>query len=282
MNVLKEFFSWFISLFKKDKDINPVIEIKEEPELIPDIINEIEELPVEEVIEEVIIEEEKKEEKTEMSKFTIINESTSTYYAPKNVGEKYKNVTINGMQFPDQAIRTNMKVNLGSTIVKEYLPVISELNEYSKGARLLATVMASKEGFTTSTKSYKTNNPGNIGNTDSGATKGFKTLKDGIIAQLEHITKVANNQSPAYKFGPKVIKPYYSPEIAKNPKTYVISPYLPGYKFNFNGELAGFIKIYATGARGGNGYLSTIISFFKQNGIEINEMTTLKEIININ
>lgn len=278
MNVLKEFFSWFISLFKKDKDINPVDEIKEEPELIPEIVNEIEELPLDVVIEDVIIE----EEKIEMSEFIIINESKSTYYAPKNVGEKYKNVTINGMQFPDQPIKTNMKVNLGSTMVKEYLPIISELNEYSKGARLLATVMASKEGFTTSSKSYKTNNPGNIGNTDTGATKGFKTLKDGIIAQLEHIIKVANNQSPAYKFGPKTIKPYYSPEIAKNPKTYVISPYLPGYKFDFNGELAGFIKIYATGARGGNGYLSTIISFFKQNGIEINEMTTLKEIININ
>lgn len=208
-------------------------------------------------------------------------QKNTTYYAPKNVGEKYKNTTIQGMRFPDQPINSKMNIGMSAKMISEYIPTIKNINGYSKGIKMLAIIMAQKEGFSAGTKSYRTNNPGNIGNTDTGATNGFKSLEDGIIAQLEYIKRVADGKHPAYLFGKKVIKPYYSPEIAKNPKTYVISPYLPGYTFDFKGELAGFVKIYATGARGGNGYLSIIVSWFGQNGIIINELTTIKEIIDI-
>ena len=73
----------------------------------------------------------------------------------------------------------------------------------------------------------------------------------------------------------------YSSEIAKNIKTYQMSPYVPGYRFIFTGQLDQFIKIYSTGARAGNSYLSEIISFFKNHGIELDSKSTLQEINNI-
>jgi hypothetical protein len=199
--VLTKILTWFLSLFTTKRIENETVTIEEieETEIIEtNIVDEKIEEPEEEKIK---IEEEK------MSEFSIITEAKTTYYAPKNVGTKYKNVTLEGMSFPDQTVNSNLKISMGATIMKEYYPIIKDLN-YSKGLKLLAIVMANKEGFTTTSRSYKTNNPGNIGNTDSGANNTFKTLKDGIIGQLEYLTKVANNQHSAYKFGPKTIKPF--------------------------------------------------------------------------
>jgi hypothetical protein len=143
--------------------------------------------------------------------------------------------------------------------------------------------MAQQEGFTPKTRSYRTNNPGNIGNTDAGGNNNFATLKDGILAQLKYIQKVADGKASAYPIGkPKDIKPYYSPEIDKNQNSYQLTPYLPGYKFApYTGTLEQFVKIYATGARGGNTYLSTILSFFKKNGFNITEKTTIADIVKL-
>jgi hypothetical protein len=77
----------------------------------------------------------------------------------------------------------------------------------------------------------------------------------------------------------KVIKPYFSKEIARKSKTYGMSPFLPGYKFVFTGKLEQFVKIYSTGARGGNSYLSMIISYFKKNGIDIGPESTIQDVI---
>ena len=177
----------------------------------------------------------------------------------------------------------NLKVSFSPKIKEEYIPAINTINGYSKGLKLLAATMAQKEGFYEGTRSYRTNNPGNIGNTDSGANNSFKTLKEGIIGQLDYLNKVANGEHSAYPVGKnKDIKPYYSPEIDKNQESYQLTPYLPGYKFTpYTGTLEQFVKIYATGARGGNSYLSTIISFFKQNGLTITPTTTLAEIAKI-
>jgi hypothetical protein len=176
-----------------------------------------------------------------------------------------------------------LKVSFSSKMKEEYIPTINTINGYSKGLKLLAATMAQKEGFYKGTRSYRTNNPGNIGNTDSGANNDFKTLKDGIIGQLDYLKKVANGEHKAYPVGQnKDIKPYYSPEIDKNQDNYQLTPYLPGYKFTpYTGTLEQFVKIYATGARGGNSYLSTIMSFFKQNGLTITPKTTLAEIAKI-
>ena len=175
------------------------------------------------------------------------------------------------------------KVSLSSKIQSEYLPAINKIAGYTKGTKLLATVMAQQEGFKEGSKSYRTNNPGNIGNTDNGKTKRYSTLKEGIIAQLDYVKNVAAGKASAYPLNQnKIIKPYYSPEIDKNQTNYQLTPYLPGYKFlPYTGTLEQFVKIYATGARGGNTYLSTILSYFKKNGYNITEKTTIAEIIKI-
>ena len=178
---------------------------------------------------------------------------------------------------------STLKVSFSSEMKTKYIPTINTITGYSRGLKLLATTMAQKEGFYDGTRSYRTNNPGNIGNTDSGANNSFKTLKDGITGQLNYLNKVATGGHSAYPVGKnKDIKPYYSPEIDKNQKSYQLTPYLPGYKFTpYTGTLEQFVKIYATGARGGNSYLSTIMSFFKKNGITVTPKTTLAEIAKI-
>lgn len=195
--------------------------------------------------------------------------------------EKYKGVTIKGSVFPDKKIKSNLSIRLNREITEEYLPVLNQVMRYDpKGFRLLCTIMAYKEGYRKGTRSYRTNNPGNIGNTDSGANKHNGTLESGIMLQKTYILKIVNGEHRAYPMGKrKRIPPYFSPEIAKHTKLYGMSPFVPGYDFIFTGQLDQFVKIYATGARAGNSYLSMIISFFKKNGIDINAQSKIQDII---
>lgn len=193
--------------------------------------------------------------------------------------DKYKNVIFEGSTFPDDAYRL-VPVHLNETIQKEYLPVLEGL-DFSKGLKLLMTAQCHAEGFHAGTRSHKYNNPGNLGNTDTGANKGFKTLAEGIQAQGNFLKKIAAGENKNYPLGkPVFLKPDFSQEIQNNLKNYgAISGYIPGYKFIYNGELSAFIKIYATLPRISNSYLNTITSYFHQNQIEITPSTTLAEII---
>jgi hypothetical protein len=197
------------------------------------------------------------------------------------IEDKYKNVTIKGSEFPDAPINNEVKISLSKEIIHEYIPVIEKLN-LTKGMKLLCIIMAQKEGFYKGTRSYRYNNPGNIGNTDSGANQGFPNLMTGISQQVKYITKVSNGEHKAFPLNKKiVIKPYYSKEIAANQKSYGMSPYLAGYEFKYTGQLDQFVKIYSTGARGGNSYLNMILSFFKNHGIELTPQSTIQEIIKL-
>ena len=209
-----------------------------------------------------------------------VETSTHQYSFSMVAQDKYKDTTINGSIFPDAPIHTTLKINLNSTLESEYLPTINRIlaNEHL-GFRYLLIAMTYKEGFSAGTRSYTNNNPGNIGNTDSGANQKFDTLEDGILAQKHYILNIVNGKSSAFPMGKlKVIKPYYSPEIAKNPQ-YGLPPFLPGYTFTFTGQLDQFVKIYSTGARAGNSYLSTIISYFNQNGLVITPESKLQDFI---
>jgi len=156
----------------------------------------------------------------------------------------------------------------------------------SKGIKLLCIIMTDHEGFwgkgpkhRTPSRSFRTNNPGNIGNTDNGSNAQCATLAEGIQKQINYFAKILAGQSKAFPLGKQInIKPYFSQEIADNYATYKMSPWLPGYSFVFNGQLDGFLKLYSTGARAGNSYLSEIVSFFANHGIEITGSTTLQEI----
>lgn len=195
----------------------------------------------------------------------------------------YKNMIIQGSVFSGAPINDEMKISFTKELLEKYIPVLNEVvDEKMTGLKALMTIMTSKEGFYKGTRSFKTNNPGNIGNTDSGANNKIETLKDGVKAQMDYVLRVASGKHPAYPLGRlKKIPPAYSKEIAANQKTYGLDPYLPGYRFIYTGQLDQFVKIYSTGARGGNSYLSMIISYFKNLGIHVTPQTTLKEIINI-
>lgn len=198
--------------------------------------------------------------------------------------KKWDGVTIKGSVFPDAPISNRVRVRLNSEMVNEYLPTLHEvMGNEPLGFRLLVTIMAYKEGFRKGTRSYRYNNPGNIGNTDSGANKSRPSLGAGILLQKDYVNKIVSGNHSAYPLGGrKLIKPYYSPEIAKHQKLYGMSPYVPGYDFIFTGQLDQFLKIYSTGSRGSNSYLSMIISFFADRGIEITPQSTIQDIIKIN
>lgn len=195
--------------------------------------------------------------------------------------DKYKDVTIKGSTFPGKPYSKDVSVSFSKEMINEYLPTLeAAMPNASKGLKLLLTIMAHKEGFYKGTRSYTTNNPGNIGNTDSGANQKQPSLKDGILLQKDYVEKVVNGKHPAYPMNKSVkIKPYYSPEIAKNQKTYGLSPYLSGYEFVFTGQLDQYVKIYSTGARGGNSYINMIMSYFKKNGLDINPESKIQDII---
>lgn len=96
----------------------------------------------------------------------------------------YENITIQGSTFPGQAYNNNLNIKLNIDITKTYIPAFkTALPDIPKGMELLMTIMTYQEGFNPKTKSYKTNNPGNINNTDNGSTKAYLTLAAGIIAQ---------------------------------------------------------------------------------------------------
>jgi len=195
------------------------------------------------------------------------------------VPEKYIGVTFPGSTFPDASYKT-VNVVLNPTIINEYIPALQRaLPNGPKGFHLLLTAMTHQEGFKAGTRSYRTNNPGNIGNTDSGANKTLAKLEDGILLQAQYVNDIIAGKKSAYPMGKEVtIKPFFSEEIAKNPQ-YGLPANLPGYKFTFTGQLDQYVKIYATGARATNSYINTIVSYFKANGLTITPESTLQDII---
>jgi len=85
------------------------------------------------------------------------------------MSDKYKGVIIEGSIFPDDPIKTDLKINFTKEILSEYLPVWEEVTKNDNlGLKLLMFIMASKEGFEKGSRSHDNNNPANIGNTDSG------------------------------------------------------------------------------------------------------------------
>jgi hypothetical protein len=151
------------------------------------------------------------------------------------------------------------------------------------GLKILAVSMTYMEGYRKGTTSYKTNNPGNIGNVDSGARKGFSSLNQGVEHQLDYLESVAlgidskfrgDVYKNLYPIG-KVISrnPFYSPELKKT---------VPGFIFVYDGTLEEFLKIYATGARDNNDYLNVVLSFFNTYlPGKVTPKTKISEIINM-
>lgn len=198
---------------------------------------------------------------------------------PVNPKEKYKDIYLPDATFPDDPYR-KVSVRLNATVSGVYIPALDRaLPNAPKGLKTLLIAMTHQEGFYPKSRSFRTNNPGNVGNTDSGANKGFPTLEDGIRHQAQHLQDIAAGKKKNYPLGKVVdIKPFFSKEIANNPQ-YGLPPYLPGYKFTYTGQLNQFLKIYSTGARVTNSYINVVTSYFAQNGLTITPESKLQDII---
>lgn len=194
--------------------------------------------------------------------------------------KNYKDVIFEGSTFPDSPYHIS-HVSVNDTIATEYLPALQSI-QAPKGLKLLATAMAIEEGFHKGSRAYITHNPGNIGNTDSGANHTIANLTEGIKLQLDYLTKVANGQNAHYPLGKAIfLKPDFSQEIHDNPNYGLGDGHMPGYRFTYTGQLDQFVKIYSTGARLTNSYINLIISYFSQNGVTILPTSKLADIIKI-
>jgi len=164
--------------------------------------------------------------------------------------------------------------SVSKTIKEEYIPALEKaIPNGRKGIKLLMTAQTQMEGFKSGTKAYRTNNPGNIGNTDNGGTNRFATLEDGIKGQYKYTEGVALNTNNNYKTGARTKRPaIYDKDSAQN---------YPGIDFVYTGTLDQYLKIYSTGARKYNTYLNLVVSYFAKNGYTITGNTTIKEIYDI-
>ncbi len=204
---------------------------------------------------------------------------------------------VNGFDTPNafsgqeiKPVKKSSKVSINSSVKDKILPIInssSYKSSYTKGHRMFALVWAQKEGFKPGSRSYRTNNPGNIGNTDSGKNREISTLQEGMDLLMDFIKKASEGNTKygkGWSFGEKEISPNWSNEIANNPQTYKrVNGCLPGYKGNYQGQLGFFTKRYATFSRVSNGSLGRLITIFELNGkTGLNGNTTLKELLDFN
>ncbi|MCC7436799.1 hypothetical protein IT402_02920 [Candidatus Nomurabacteria bacterium] len=142
----------------------------------------------------------------------------------------------------------------------------------SQGIRLLMTAHISMEGFYPGSMSYRTNNPGNIGNVganNQGISQKrtcYATLENGIKRQYSHIANLVSGNNPSYKIGRKV-------EVIPSAQRY------PGESWIYDGSLWQYLYIYAPESpEKRNAYLSHVISFFASEGMTINRETKMKDL----
>ena len=196
----------------------------------------------------------------------------------------WKDVIINGSTFKAKPYLYNLKIVFNSYILNEFIPTVKRiLPNITIGHYSIMLTHAHVEGFFPGSRSYDNNNPGNIGNTDSGANKKFATLEDGIMALYKFIQEVSEGKRPkSFPMGKVItLAPYYSKEIARNVIKYQKSPWVPGYIYTFTGQLDQYIKIYATSPRSSNNYINSFLTICKKNGIMITPETKIQDIIKL-
>lgn len=204
--------------------------------------------------------------------------------------KSYKGVTFKGSTFPDDPYR-HIKVVIDEPVIKEYIPAFDKaFPGATKGLKLLLTSMTDSEGFYPATatrdasRSYRTKNPGNIGNMDNGSNRRLLTLEDGIKLQVSFIQGIAAGTSHHYPMNVFIdIEPFWSAEVEKNKVKYGRPDgYYPGYEFTFTGQLDQFVKIYSVGARATNSYINQMVSYFADNGLTITPESKIQDIIKMN
>jgi hypothetical protein len=172
-----------------------------------------------------------------------------------------------------KGIKSSGKVS--NYIKEEYIPALDKaVPNGSKGIKMLITAQTQMEGFAPGSKSYRTKNPGNIGNTDNGGTKKLDSLEEGVKLQYNYVEKVALNKDKNYPVGKNKSAP--GVDDRDSGQSYPSINFKP-----YTGTLDQYLKIYSTGARKYDTYVNLVIAYFKRNGHIITKDTTLKEIYDI-
>ena len=190
--------------------------------------------------------------------------------------------------------RAYKKVSMNPYIKNDIFTIIESdeyKSKYTKGHRMMALAYVIKEGYykkvpyENSSSSYKTKNPGNIGNTDSGVVSVQPNIKTGMNLLMGYFTRVATGKARNYPFGNVVIPQFFSEDINKRYNTYLRPDgCLPGYRGNFQGELGFFVKKYATFARVNNNGITGIWTIFSINGYneKIDHNTLIQDLLDYN
>jgi hypothetical protein len=141
-------------------------------------------------------------------------------------------------------------------IASLYIPTLNKASG-SVGVKVLALSHTIMEGFFPGSKAYRTNNPGNIGTSlEMGTTGIYKTLADGVNAQIKYLTTIIDGGTWL-----KVNK-YYPKKGDTTLKEYIYTYAPPGKKDNNNPEA----------------YINSFISSFQKQGFTITRDTTLNQI----
>lgn len=183
---------------------------------------------------------------------------------PRNIKDK-KSATVGGIKL------NNIDAKNQKYIHSEYLPALAKINNISRGVKLLMTAQAIQEGFYPGARAYRTKNPGNIGNTDSGASNKQADLTTGIRLQASYIREAgdSNRKKGHHSFRKLLQHNAYSPEVKQC---------IPGFEMQYDGQIYQYLMIYATGARLDDAYLSWVLGFFKYNGVTINYNTRIADL----
>jgi hypothetical protein len=202
---------------------------------------------------------------------TIVLKGTTEKRSGPTYSDDFSNTGVSNTE--RKGLKSSGKVS--NYIKTEYIPALDKaVPNGRKGIKMLITAQTQMEGFFPGAKSYRTKNPGNIGNTDNGGTKKLDSLELGVKLQYNYVEKVALNKDPNYPVGKNKTAPGVNDRDSG--QTYPSINFKP-----YTGTLDQYLQIYSTGARKYDTYVNLVIAYFKRNGHTITKDTTLKEIYDI-
>jgi hypothetical protein len=195
---------------------------------------------------------------TELSAYPIVFEQSTG----EEIWKQWDN-----QQYPGDTVinvgGTTLRISASQAIQTTYIPARNRaLSNRSEGLKLLLTAQAQLEGFQPGNINFDLNNPGNftapVGNVPTaGRGEGnrskfvkYASLDDGIKASAAQIDLIINGKSSVY------------------PKNATLSQYINRYA-------------PSSDRNDPDRYINYIISYFKQNGYNINRDTKLSEIVEL-
>jgi hypothetical protein len=129
------------------------------------------------------------------SSSTVGAYATDPNYSTK-ISKIYNAIQSTGLDFQTPTdIQTYITNNASTSTVTGNM-ILAAARQYGVDPTLLASVLQNESNFGTTGAGAKTNNPGNVGNTDSGATKTFDTVADGVAASAKQLQRRVDYGDP--------------------------------------------------------------------------------------